>query len=110
MARAAMKSQAAWAEEPRLRRLPVDRPLWSDDLTDPSTPEPVDRPGPGERSPAPAPIPAGPGQTRPHTMGGAPEAPPPANVPQPTPNPLMPQDDNPLGLRPKPPLPTPVPQ
>src|SRR6476620_8823916 len=58
MARAAMKSQAAWAEEPRLRRLPVDRPLWSDDLTDPSNPEPVDRPGPAERSPAPAPIPA----------------------------------------------------
>ena len=110
MARAAMKSQAAWADEPHLRRLPVDRPLWSDDLTEPSSPEPVDRPGGVERSPAPAPIPAGPGQTRPQTMGIAPEAPPPANLQPPTPNPQAPPEDNPLGLRPKPPLPTPLPQ
>ena len=112
MARAAMKSQAAWADEPRLRRVPVDRALWSDDLTDPSSPEPVDRSGPAERSPAPAALPAGPGQTRPQTMGGAP-APPPANLQPPTPNPQTPQpfpDDNPLGLRPRPPLPTPIPQ
>jgi tetratricopeptide (TPR) repeat protein len=114
MARAALKSQAAWADEPKLRRLPVDRPLWSEDLTDPLNPEPVDRSGPAERSPAPAPLPAGPGQMRPQISGErpAPEAPPPPppTEAQPAPPQPQPQDDNPLGLRPRPPLPTPIPQ
>jgi len=111
MARAGLRSQAAWADEPRFRRVPVDRPLFSEDMTDPLTPEPVDSSGQPERSAAPAPIPAGPGQTRPQTFGGRPDAPPPANVQAPTPNPQAPpQDDNPLGLRPRPPLPTPLPQ
>ena len=109
MARAGMKTQAAWADEPRLRRMPVDRPLWSEDMTDPLSPEPVDRSGQPERSAAPAAIPAGPGQTRPQR---APDTQPPVNtiVPTPAPNPPNPQDDNPLGLRPRPPLPTPIPQ
>ncbi|HEY6148344.1 MAG TPA: hypothetical protein VIZ69_11620, partial [Thermoanaerobaculia bacterium] len=113
MARAGLKTQAAWVDEPRLRRLPVDRPLWSEDMTDPLSPEPVDRSGQPDRPAAPAPIPAGPGQTRPQTLGGAAEAPP-FNTLLPTPsvqNPPNPsQEDNPLGLRPKPPLPTPIPQ
>jgi len=114
MARAGLKTQAAWADEPSFHRVPVDRPLWSEDMTDPLSPEPVDRSGPPERSSAPAPLPAGPGQTRPQTLSTAPEVPPPANVQPPTPNPqnpqAPPQEDNPLGLRPRPPLPTPLPQ
>ncbi len=112
MARVGLKTQAAWADEPRFRRVPVDRPLWSEDLTDPLTPEPVDRSGPPEKSSAPAPLPAGTGQLRPQSLSGAPpsDVPPPPNPQlQPAPS-LPPQDDNPLGLRPRPPLPTPLPQ
>ena len=113
LARASLRTQAEWAEGARFRRMPVDRPLWSEEMTDPAAPEPVDRSGPPETAPAaaPVPIPAGPGQIRPQSLETRPEAPPPANIPLPAPNPLLPQpDDNPLGLRPRPPLPTPRPQ
>src|SRR5436853_286607 len=38
MARAGLRNQAAWADEPRFRRVPVDRPLFSDDMTDSLSP------------------------------------------------------------------------
>lgn len=107
-ARASMKSQAVYVDE-RFRRAPVDRSLWSNDFADTLEPEPVDAP----RSTVPrnpAPMPPRPGETRPQDLGTRPVAPPPPSpVPlQPTPVPAEP--DNPLGLRPRPPLPTPLPQ
>jgi len=111
IARASLHTQAVYTDE-RFRRAPVDRPLWSDETVDPLSPEPVDRShATPESAPMPASIPPGPGQVRPQSFGVRPDAPPPVNAPVPTPMNLSPPpDENSLGTRPRPPLPTPLPQ
>jgi tetratricopeptide (TPR) repeat protein len=109
IARASMATGALYADEAILRRVPTDRPLSSSDLVDPAEPETVDARRPTAAR-VPAPLPAGPGETRPQQdLGGQPAPVPQAPVSQPT-RQENPQDDNPLGLRPRPPAPTPVPQ
>jgi Tetratricopeptide repeat len=117
VARVAIKTDTAFADE-SFRRVPVDRPIYASDLVDPPEPEPVD----STRAPAtraPVGIPPGVRQTRPQDLGTSPAAPPPPPpvpvqpppppVPvQPPPVPADPSDA--LGLRPRPPLPTPLPQ
>ena len=108
IARVAIKTDTAYADE-SFRHVPMDRPIYASDLVDPPEPEPVD----STRAPAtrvPAAIPPGVRQTRPQDLGTSPVAPPPPSaVPvQPTPVPGDPADA--LGLRPRPPLPTPLPQ
>lgn len=134
VARASFASQAVYADEVRFRKIPTDRPVWTSEVVDSLEPEPVD--APRAVSPrAPAAMPAAPGQVRPQELGGRP-APPPSGAgpappdgapgtspplgPTPQPgavNPAPPvgppadaPQDNPLGLRPRPPLPTPLPQ
>jgi hypothetical protein len=111
VARVAIKTDTAFADD-RFRRIATDRPIFANELVDPPEPEPVD----STRAPAsrgPATIPAGVRQTRPQDLGTSPVAPPPqqpASV-QPTPVPPAPADGaDPFGLRPRPPLPTPLPQ
>ena len=74
LATASMRSEAAYAEEARFRRItvPVDRPLASEDLVDSSAPEPADtaRPAQGLRSPAS--LPPRPGETRPQGLAPPP--------------------------------------
>lgn len=82
LAAASMGSSAAWAEEPRFRTVPIDRPVWASEVGDPSAPEPADAivspPGQGE-PPPPAPAPEA---ARPPYLGGSgPAAPPPTPVP-----------------------------
>ncbi len=134
VARASLSTQAMYEDEARFRRIPVDRPVWTNEVIDSLEPEPVD--APRATSPrTPSTLPASPGQVRPQELGGRP-APPPAgagpsqpegatgSAPQsgatgqpgaqnPAPPAGPPRDapaDNPLGLRPRPPLPTPLPQ
>lgn len=133
VARASFASQAVYADEVRFRKIPTDRPVWTSEVVDSLEPEPVD--APRATSPrAPAAMPAAPGQVRPQELGGRPAPPPagagpaqPENSPDTAPqsgaqpgaqNPAPPAgpppdaapQDNPLGLRPRPPLPTPLPQ
>ncbi|MCA1580576.1 MAG: tetratricopeptide repeat protein [Acidobacteria bacterium] len=133
VARASFATQAVYADEARFRKVPTDRPVWTSEVVDTLEPEPVD--GPRATSPrAPATMPAAPGQVRPQELGGRPAPPPsgagpaqPENAPASLPagpttspgtlNPAPPAgpppdapQDNPLGLRPRPPLPTPLPQ
>jgi hypothetical protein len=108
LARATMKSDAMYADA-RFRRLPVDRAVYASELGDSLEPEPID--SPRSNAPrAPASMPPGARETRPQELTSRPEAPPPpAPVPvQPTPQP--PEPDNQYGLRPRAPLPTPLPQ
>jgi tetratricopeptide (TPR) repeat protein len=108
--RAEHRADAAWVD-PTLRRLPMDRPVFSGDLQATPESETVDSPAAAPRNPAP--IPPRPGETRPQQdLGTRPAAPPaPANQPvQPTAAPPA-QDPLMLGTRPQPPpLPTPLPQ
>ncbi len=134
IARASLSTQAIYADEARFRKVATDRPVWTNEVIDQLEPEPVD--GPRATSPrAPASLPAAPGQVRPQELGGRPAPPPagagpsqlepgPGSTPQsgaatssgslnPAPPAGPPADapaDNPLGLRPRPPLPTPLPQ
>ena len=105
---AAMNENQAYADETRFRDVPVDRPLTSSDIEDPS--EPVDATVSAPVTPkAPASLPARPGQTRPQGGPGVPAGTqplPPGVQPLPpgTP-PLLPAGAPP----PPPPLPTPIP-
>jgi hypothetical protein len=108
---AAMNENQAYADEARFRNVPVDRPLTSSDVEDPSEPEPVDATVTAPVTPrAPATLPARPGQTRPQggqgVPAGTPAPPAPGTRPLPprTP-PLLPAGAPP----PPPPLPTPTP-
>ncbi len=128
IARASLSTQSVYADEARFKRVATDRPVWTSEVIDSLEPEPVD--APRATSPrAPSALPASPGQVRPQELGGRAAAPPAgagpgqpesgnggAN-PRPAPNPAPPAGppadapvDNPLGLRPRPPLPTPLPQ
>ena len=111
LAVAAMNENQAYADEARFRNVPVDRPLTSSDVEDPSEPEPVDATITAPVTPrAPATLPARPGQTRPQggqgVPAGTPAPPAPGTRPLPpgTP-PLLPAGAPP----PPPPLPTPTP-
>jgi len=111
LAVAAMNENQAYADEARFRNVPVDRPLTSSDVEDPSEPEPVDATITAPVTPrAPATLPARPGQTRPQGGQGvpagtpAPPAPGTRALPAGTP-PLLPAGAPP----PPPPLPTPTP-
>ena len=127
IARASLSTQSIYADEARFRRVATDRPVWTNEVIDSLEPEPVD--APRATSPrAPAALPASPGQVRPQELGGRPAIPPagagPAqpeggaglptqpgaqNPPPPAVPPADAPADNPLGLRPRPPLPTPLP-
>jgi tetratricopeptide (TPR) repeat protein len=97
---AAMQQDQAYADEVRFRKVPVDRPLATSDVEDPSPPEPVDATVTAPVTPkAPTGLPVRPGQTRP--IGG--QALPPGTLPPGTP-PLLP-----AGAPPPPPAPTPTP-
>lgn len=110
LAVAARNENQAYADEARFRDVPVDRPLESSDVEDPSAPEPVDATVSAPVTPAaPATIPLRPGQTRPQGGQGVPagtQPVPPGTRPLPpgTP-PLLPAGAPP----PPPPLPTPIP-
>ncbi|MEO8430160.1 MAG: tetratricopeptide repeat protein [Acidobacteriota bacterium] len=137
MARASLSAQGVFAD-PALasyRRAPVDRPVWSDEVADPTAPEPVDRSRASEPRPATGPVPIAPGprEIRPQDLGpayivpapaspapapssaepGPPSSPPipeeAAPPPPPGTTPRPPDAYDPLGLRPKPPQPTPPP-
>ena len=70
---AAMNENQAYADEGRFRDVPVDRPLSSSDVEDPSAPEPVDATVSAPVTPrAPASLPLRPGQTRPQGGQGLP--------------------------------------
>jgi tetratricopeptide (TPR) repeat protein len=111
IARASLATGAIYADETIIRRVPTDRPLFSSDLVDPAEPETVDARRPSAAR-VPATLPAGPRETRPQQdLGGRPAPPPVPEAPASQPaRQDSPQDDNPLGLRPRPPLPTPLPQ
>ncbi len=90
LATASMASEAVYVEERRLRRVPVDRALWSDDLSESAAAEPATPPAPAPTPvgapPAPAPNLApytGPG--RPPYLGGS--------DPLPAPTPTPPRKD-----------------
>ncbi len=83
MARASLSTQAMYAD-PGLKRAPVDRAVWSDEVSDPTSPEPVDRSRASEPRPATGPVTIAPGprETRPQDLNpAAPVAPP--SPPQP---------------------------
>ncbi len=110
LAVAAMNENQAYADEARFRDVPVDRPLTSSDVEDPSAPEPVDATVSAPVTPsAPASLPVRPGQTRPQGGQGVPAGTqplPPGTQPRPPgAPPLLPAGAPP----PPPPLPTPVP-
>ncbi|MDQ2870131.1 MAG: tetratricopeptide repeat protein, partial [Acidobacteriota bacterium] len=44
VARASFASQAVYAEEARFRKIPIDRPVWTNEVVDSLEPEPVDAP------------------------------------------------------------------
>jgi tetratricopeptide (TPR) repeat protein len=114
-AKAAVRGEVAWADS-KFMHAPVDRAVWSNEFVDPSEPEPVEAtvssPSTAPRNPQP--LPPRPGETRPQDLGTRPAAPPPPPAMQslqPTAAPVPATDpDNPLMLRPRPPLPTPLPQ
>lgn len=118
IARASLATEALYADSARFRRVPTDRPVFTNQLVDPAEPEPVDASRPGAPR-VPVAMPAGPRETRPQELGGRQPPPPPAETaapglggapPAPAATPQENPQDNPLGLRPRPPLPTPLPQ
>ena len=84
VARAALGEEAGWAEPGLFRRVPMTRPVSSDDLLDQGGPEPINAPRPAGTAAAPAPLPPKAREIRPQSVG-ANEPMPPAPVWNPTP-------------------------
>jgi Tetratricopeptide repeat len=110
MATASLAWDTRFEEEARFRKVPVDRTIWSDEVTEGEKPSVVNPtvtpplPTATPRAPAPAaapqPIPPGPGQTRPQALPPPPAGAPPVGAPPlPTPRPAI----NPVPLPTSPP-------
>ena len=100
IATASMASDERFADEARFRRVPVDRTISSDEVTEgekPAAVNPAATPPPPTATPhapapaaAPQPIPPGPGQTRPQSLPPPPPGAPPVGAPPfPTPRPAI---------------------
>lgn len=93
LATASLGQESAWADPARFRRVPLDRPVATEDLVDTGAPEAADAANPPAMSRAPAPLPPRPGEVRPQALGGTAAPPPPAPAPAsppPAPTPYRP--------------------
>jgi hypothetical protein len=97
MATASMSWDARFEDEVRFRKVPVDRAISSDEVSEPdqkpaASAPPAGPPPPPPSTPLPAaapqPIPPGPGQTRPQALAPPPPGVPPFPTPRPTINPV----------------------
>jgi tetratricopeptide (TPR) repeat protein len=105
-ARAELADEGRFADPGRFRRLPVMRPLASDEVTDSSAPEPISASRPPGGSATPAPLPARARETRPQAVGAT-EPAPVWNPTPPVPAPTRGAEAPPPGV---PVFPTPLPQ
>jgi len=108
-ARAELAEEGRYAEPGRFRRVPVMRPLASDEILDPSAPEPINASRPPGASATPAPLPPRARETRPQSVGATEAQPAPVwNPTPPVPAPTRaPAEAPPPGA---PVFPTPLPQ
>jgi tetratricopeptide (TPR) repeat protein len=109
MARASLGEESGWAEPGRFRRLPMTRPLSSDDLVDQPALEPINASRPaGAAAATPAPLPPRAREIRPQSVGATEPQAPVWNPTPPQPAPTRGPVELPPGAPPV--FPTPLPQ